>query len=194
MRNFVRDEVKPVALHPSRLEPLAKPLLTDVLTAASKLGWRALALSEACGGAGADTLTACLVIEALAPGDPLSGVRLRAARKGDEWILNGEKVFIANGNIAKLFFVRARSDSTVDARHGTTLFLVPADTPGFRHGKVFNTKMAIQRVTALNRDLHGSSGLKIDALTEKLVRDAHIWTHLAGDSVTRMKAIQHYLH
>lgn len=43
-------------------------------------------------------------------GDPQSGVRLRAERRGDEWILNGEKVFIANGGIAKLLFVRARTD------------------------------------------------------------------------------------
>ena len=42
----------------------------------------------------------------LPPGDVASGLRLRAERQGDEWILNGEKVFIANGNIAKLFFVR----------------------------------------------------------------------------------------
>ena len=51
----------------------------------------------------------------------------------------------------------------------------------------------IQRVTELNMDIHGGSGLEMDAYAEKLVRDAMIWTHLAGDSVTRMKAIQHFL-
>ena len=70
VRRFVRDEVKPVALRPSRLEPFAKPLLADVLAVASNMGLRALALSEAHGGAGADTLTACIVIEELAQGDP----------------------------------------------------------------------------------------------------------------------------
>ena len=54
--------------------------------------------------------------------------------------------------------------------------------------------MAIQRVTALNLELHGTSGLEMDALTEKLVRDAHIWTHLAGDAVNRKRAIRHYIH
>ena len=256
----------------------------------------------------------------LPPDDPASGVRLRAERRGDEWILNGEKAFIANGGIAKLFFVRARTDSTVAARNGSTLFLVPVGTPGFRFGKVFNkrgwrfyqnaelifenarvphanvvgeinnaaktragdlsefseielaanalgvceaavefamqrargrqeagkplvdqqlvqlqlsemymltealrsfilrtawerdravardpdardfgpamfvtnfSKQVIQRVTELNMDLHGAPGMEMDAYADKLVRDAMIWTHLAGDAVTRMKAIQH---
>ena len=38
--------------------------------------------------------------------DPKAGVKLRAERHGDEWILNGEKAFIANGNVGKLFFPR----------------------------------------------------------------------------------------
>jgi alkylation response protein AidB-like acyl-CoA dehydrogenase len=47
-------------------------------------------------------------------------------------------VFIANGSVAKLFFISARTDSAVPMAEGTTRFLVPRDTPGFRHGKVFN--------------------------------------------------------
>ncbi|HSQ05795.1 MAG TPA: acyl-CoA dehydrogenase family protein [Burkholderiales bacterium] len=70
--------------------------------------------------------------------DPKAGIRLRAERKGDEWILNGEKCFIANGGVGKLFFVRTRTDPNVSAKKGTTLFLVPSDTPGFRIGKVFD--------------------------------------------------------
>src|SRR5262247_2105896 len=54
--------------------------------------------------------------------DPKAGLKLRAERHGDEWILNGEKCFIANAPV----------------REGTTMFLVPRDTPGFRIGKVFN--------------------------------------------------------
>ncbi len=70
--------------------------------------------------------------------DPKSGWRLRAERRGDEWILNGEKTFIANGSVGKLFFVSTRTDPNVPIREGTTLFLVPIDTPGFRIGKIFN--------------------------------------------------------
>jgi len=70
--------------------------------------------------------------------DIRSGFRLKAERRGDEWILNGEKTFIANGSVGKLFFVSGRTDSSVIAREGTTMFMVPASTPGFRIGKVFN--------------------------------------------------------
>jgi alkylation response protein AidB-like acyl-CoA dehydrogenase len=257
----------------------------------------------------------------LPPDDDLkAGVRLKAERKGNEWILNGEKVFIANGSVAKLFFVRARTDASVHVKRGVTLFLVPNGTPGFRYGKVFNkrgwrfyqnaelvfndarvphenvvgevnggaavrggdpsqfgdlelaanalgvcdaavemsmrrvtardknssrmfdrqtvqlqlsemrmqtealrsfvmrtawerdravardeqakhfvpalyvtnfSKTVIQRVTALNMQLHGGGSATMHAGADKLVRDAMIWTHLAGDSVVRMKAVQH---
>ncbi len=69
---------------------------------------------------------------------PKSGLRLRAERQGDEWILNGEKCFIANGGVGKLFFVDARTNPDVPVRQGTTMFIVPADTPGFRFGKTYN--------------------------------------------------------
>jgi alkylation response protein AidB-like acyl-CoA dehydrogenase len=70
--------------------------------------------------------------------DPRSGWRLKAERKGDEWLLNGEKTFIANGSVGKLFFVSARTNPDVQIRAGTTVFMVPMGTPGFRVGKIFN--------------------------------------------------------
>jgi acyl-CoA dehydrogenase len=72
------------------------------------------------------------------PDAPKAGLRLRAERQGDEWILNGEKCFIANAPVGKLFFIDARTDPNAPLRQGTTMFLVPYDTPGFRIGKVFN--------------------------------------------------------
>jgi len=70
--------------------------------------------------------------------DPKAGLKLRAERHGDEWILNGEKCFIANAPVGKLFFIDARTDPNAPLRQGTTMFLIPHDTPGFRIGKVFN--------------------------------------------------------
>ena len=70
--------------------------------------------------------------------DPKAGLKLRAERHGDEWILNGEKAFIANAPVGKLFFIDARTNHHAPLREGTTMFLVPRDTPGFRIGKVFN--------------------------------------------------------
>ena len=70
VRDFVAREVKPVALKPQRLEAFEKPLLTALVEEASQLGLRTFALSEERGGAGADNLTACIVTEELAVGDP----------------------------------------------------------------------------------------------------------------------------
>ncbi len=70
--------------------------------------------------------------------DPRAGWKLKAERHGDEWILNGEKCLIANGGVGKLFFVNTRTNPNVNIKQGTTTFLVPSDTPGFRFGKVFN--------------------------------------------------------
>jgi alkylation response protein AidB-like acyl-CoA dehydrogenase len=69
---------------------------------------------------------------------PKSGWRLKAERQGNEWVLNGEKTFIANGSVGKLFFVSTRTHPDVPIRQGTTVFLVPTGTPGFRVGKVFD--------------------------------------------------------
>jgi alkylation response protein AidB-like acyl-CoA dehydrogenase len=250
--------------------------------------------------------------------NPKAGLRLRAERHGDEWILNGEKCFIANASVGKLFFIDARSNPNVSIKEGTTMFLVPRDTPGFRIGKVFNksgwrfyqnaemifenarvphanvvgeaggsTKHdksertggdlfgdlelaanalgvceaacesavqhartcehgdqpllehqqiqlklgrmhmltealrsyvmrvawehdqrmhspnagllvnystdVIQEVTQINMDVHGSTGYVMDAGADKLVRDGIIWTHLAGDSVLRMKVVRRFI-
>jgi len=74
----------------------------------------------------------------LPPDDPRAGLKLRAERHGDEWILNGEKCFIANASVGKLFFIDARTNPNVPLKQGITMFLVPRDTPGLRIGKVFN--------------------------------------------------------
>jgi alkylation response protein AidB-like acyl-CoA dehydrogenase len=70
VRDFVRQEIKPGALKPERLEALDRSLPLDVLDKASQLGLRTLALSEQAGGVGGDMLTCCIVAEELAAGDP----------------------------------------------------------------------------------------------------------------------------
>ena len=69
IRYFVKNEIKPLATHPQRLEPFAKPLLRDCMDKASELGLRSILLSEEKGGIGADLMTACIVLEELAAGD-----------------------------------------------------------------------------------------------------------------------------
>ncbi len=58
----------------------------------------------------------------------------RPARGG--WVLNGLKQFISNGGIAKLYVIYASTDLAQGLWHGSTMFLVPAGTPGFRIGRI----------------------------------------------------------
>jgi alkylation response protein AidB-like acyl-CoA dehydrogenase len=76
VRDFVNQEIKPAALQPARLEPFEKPLLAALLAQASEMGLRTLTLPEEAGGAGADCLTSCLVMEELGTGDPDIAVAL----------------------------------------------------------------------------------------------------------------------
>lgn len=62
---------------------------------------------------------------------PEGGIKLSVKRKGDGYVLNGSKHFIALGGVASLYIVAGRTDTTVPVRKGTSLFLVPKDTPGF---------------------------------------------------------------
>ena len=52
---------------------------------------------------------------------------------------------------------------------------------------------AIQRVCYANLTIHRCAGGLMSAGADKLVRDAIIWTHIAGDSVQRIKSLQSLL-
>jgi len=69
IRDFVDREVKPAGIDPKRLEPFEKPLMTGFLDQLAQMGLRGLALPEDAGGAGADLLTQCVLLEEIAAGD-----------------------------------------------------------------------------------------------------------------------------
>lgn len=58
------------------------------------------------------------------------GMRTRARRDGDDWVLNGNKMWITNGSIADVAVVWAQTDETNDGK-GIRGFVVPTNTPGF---------------------------------------------------------------
>ncbi|ALG15014.1 acyl-CoA dehydrogenase family protein [Kibdelosporangium phytohabitans] len=63
-----------------------------------------------------------------------SGLRTRARRDGDSWVLDGRKQFITNAPIADLFVVFARTSEPRPKNPGIAVFLVPAGTPGLTVG------------------------------------------------------------
>jgi acyl-CoA dehydrogenase len=68
-------------------------------------------------------------------GSDVAGIRTRAVRDGDEWVLNGTKMFITNGYYGDLFFVAAKTDAKARGAHGISMFIVEKGTPGFSAGR-----------------------------------------------------------
>ncbi len=68
--------------------------------------------------------------------DPGAQFRTTAVRSGGEWVLNGMKHFISNGNRAMLYLVFAQTDPAAGLVRGSTCFLVPRRTPGLSIGRV----------------------------------------------------------
>ena len=66
-------------------------------------------------------------------GSDVAALRTRAVRDGDQYVINGAKMFITNGAMADVYFVAARVDTgdTSKRHRGISMFLVERDTPGF---------------------------------------------------------------
>src|SRR5690606_1763248 len=70
-------------------------------------------------------------------GSDVAAVKTTAVKKGDKYVLNGQKMWITGAGHAKWFFVLAKTDK--DAGHkGMSGFIVDADTPGITIGKKEN--------------------------------------------------------
>jgi acyl-CoA dehydrogenase len=63
-----------------------------------------------------------------------AGLRTRAVRDGDEWVISGSKRFITNAPTAGLFIVFARTREAAGGDPGIAVFLVPAGVPGLHVG------------------------------------------------------------
>jgi hypothetical protein len=70
-------------------------------------------------------------------GSDAGGARTTALKKGDKYVLNGNKTFITNGHYADVLVVIAVTDRE-KGTHGLSAFIVEKDTPGFRPGKKEN--------------------------------------------------------
>jgi acyl-CoA dehydrogenase len=68
-------------------------------------------------------------------GSDLQGLRTTAKPDGDDYVINGSKTFITNGQHCDFVIVVARTNLEVSGSKGTTLFMVDSDTPGFQRGR-----------------------------------------------------------
>lgn len=128
-------------------------------------------------------------------GSDLQGIRTRAVRDGDEYVLNGSKTFITNGAQADLVVVAAK---VVGAPSGydVSLLVVDADRAGFRRGRVLDKAGMHGQDTAelffddvrvpADRLLGGAEGLGSLQLMEQLARERLI---IAVTSVATMETV-----
>jgi alkylation response protein AidB-like acyl-CoA dehydrogenase len=63
-------------------------------------------------------------------GSDVASIKTRADRDGDEWVINGQKMFTTLAHEADFVFLLARTNHDVAKHKGLTMFLVPLDSPG----------------------------------------------------------------
>jgi long-chain-acyl-CoA dehydrogenase len=83
-----------------------------------------------CGG----ELIAAIAMSEPGAGSDLQGIRARAVPSGSDFILNGQKTFISNGQLCDIVIVVARTDPDA-GHHGISLLVVESDMPGFTRGR-----------------------------------------------------------
>ncbi|GAB3299177.1 acyl-CoA dehydrogenase [Epidermidibacterium keratini] len=103
------------------------PYLLELATDEQKQRW----LPGFCAG---ELVTAIAMTEP-GTGSDLQSVRTTARREGDEFVINGSKIFITNGILADLVIVVARTNDDAPGSKGLSLIVVERDTPGFERGR-----------------------------------------------------------
>ncbi|WP_426571944.1 acyl-CoA dehydrogenase family protein [Aquihabitans sp. McL0605] len=112
-------------------------------------------------------------------GTDLASLTTKAVKDGDEWVINGQKIFTSLANYADYIWLAARTDPDAPKHKGITMFLVPTTDPGYSYSKIhtmvnastFNTFYDDVKVpdSAILGELHGGWGLIINQLNYERV-------------------------
>jgi len=110
--------------------------------------------------------------------DPARAIQTRAVRDGDEWVINGSKIFISGADRADFGLVFARTDPA-KGRQGITCFIVDTDTPGFTVRRIVHTLRSALYATELqfedmrvsHENILGEEGMGFYIANETLTRN-----------------------
>ncbi|MGH9136746.1 MAG: acyl-CoA dehydrogenase family protein [Acidimicrobiales bacterium] len=69
-------------------------------------------------------------------GTDLASLRTTAVRDGDEWVINGQKIYTSLASYADYIWLAARTDPEAPKHKGISIFLVPTSAPGFSYTKI----------------------------------------------------------
>jgi len=98
----------------------------------------------------------CLATTEPNVGSDVSSIETSAVLQGDEWVLNGNKMWISNGGVAGIAIIIAQTDKTKGGK-GLTAFIVERDTPGFS-----------------TEDIHNKLGIRSSNTAELIMEDCHL--------------------
>src|SRR5690606_36354792 len=109
----------------------------------------------------------CFAITEPGAGSDARNIRTRAVRDGDEWVINGEKIFITNGNEADFVMVFAVTNPELGANGGVTCFLVDREMgweskPIPTMGEWGPASLSFQDVRVPHRNILGEEGHGFD--------------------------------
>jgi acyl-CoA dehydrogenase len=135
-------------------------------------------------------------------GSDAAGIKTRAVRDGKVWRLNGQKIFISDGQFSDFFVVSAVTDPAAGAK-GISLFIVDKGTPGFTVGRdqpmmglrgTSHVELYFDDVTLGPEHLLGQegSGLKHAFETLGRIRLAHIGARAVGKATRLLKMSTDY--
>jgi acyl-CoA dehydrogenase len=93
--------------------------------------------------------SSCFALTEPEAGSDATGIKTRAVKDGDQWVLSGRKHFITGGDEADFALVFAVTDQEKRAKGGITAFLVDADTPGYSVSRMQSTMSPIQNPAEL---------------------------------------------
>jgi len=119
----------------------------------------------------------CQLFSEPGAGSDLAGVQTRAVRDGDEWIVNGQKVWTSGGHYASRAILVARTDPDVPKHAGLSFFLIDMDQPGVE-------------VRPL-RQMTGTAEFNEVFLTDARVRHDHLVGELGGGWGVALRILGH---
>ncbi len=83
-------------------------------------------------------------------GSDLASAVCRATRDGEQWVINGQKMFTTNAQVGDYVFLLARTNTEVPKHKGLTMFVVPLDQPGVEIQPVFTMSGERTNITFYN--------------------------------------------